>query len=99
MKVRYRNRAREDIESIYDWIAKDSFAVAQRVEDAIHAAAKLLGKSPELGVETGYMDARRWPIPRFFHTIFYRIDGEADYIDVLRVVAGKRVRNPKHVPE
>ena len=98
MMVRYRDRACEDIAGIYDWIARSDPRAAQQVEDAIHAAAELLGMKSELGVATGHRDARRWPMPAFDYAIFYRIDWDAHCIDVLRVVDGKRVRNLKRVP-
>ena len=46
---------------------------------------------------TTYANARRWPMPDFHYTIFYRISVQ-DYIDVLRVVDGRRIRDLKLVP-
>ena len=95
--VRYRTRARDDIENIYHRIARDMPRVALRVEDGIRAAAELLASRPELGVATGHRDVRRWPMPDFRYTIFYRISTR-EYIDVLRVIDARRVRNLKRVP-
>ena len=98
MMVRYRSRAQKDIESIYDNIARDNLGAAQRVEDAIHAAGDLLSKRPEIGVVTGHKDARRWPMTTFDYTLFYRIEWDEGYVDVLRVVRSRRVQNLKRVP-
>lgn len=98
MIVRYRDRAKEDIANIHDRIARENKLAAQRVEDAIRDDAELIGVTPELGVATGYQDTRRWPMPQFDYAIFYRIDWEADCIDVLRIIHGKQVRNLKRVP-
>lgn len=99
MMVRYRSRARDDIQSIYDQIARNNPPAARHVTNAIRAAGELLAAEPELGVAMGHKDARRWPMPEYRYAIFYRIDWEADCIDVLRVVAAQRVRNLKRVPK
>ena len=98
MKVRYIPRARDDVDEIYEGIAASNPNRAQRVEHAIRAAAELLGRKPGLGVATGHEDARRWPMPEYAYAIFYRIDWDADTVDVLRVVDGRRLRNLKRVP-
>ena len=98
MRVRFRSRAQADIDGIYESIAERNTDRAQRVEDAIRGAAELLSREPELGVATGHSDARRWPIPKYDYAVFYRIDWDEDFIDVLRVVNGRRVRNLKRVP-
>jgi plasmid stabilization system protein ParE len=98
MMVRYRSRAQDDIENIYDRIARENPPAAQRVESAIRRAGELLSGQPELGVAMGHRDARRWPMPDYDYAIFYRINWDEDVIDVLRVVEGRRVRNLKRVP-
>ncbi len=98
MKVRYISRAQDDVDEIYESIAENNPDRAQRVEHAIRAAAELLGRKPGIGVATGHEDARRWPMPEYAYAIFYRIDWEADAIDVLRIIDGRRVRDLKRVP-
>ena len=98
MKVRYIPRAQVDVDEIYEGIAANNLNRALRVEHAIRAAAELLGRKPGLGVATGHQDTRRWPMPEYAYAIFYRIDWDADTVDVLRVVDGRRVRNLKRVP-
>ena len=99
MKVRYRARALEDVDGIYQWRARQSTNVAEKVEAAVLAAAEWLGEHPEFGTMTDERDVRRWPITDFRYTIFYLIDREAEAIDVLRVMDGRSVRDLKHVPK
>jgi plasmid stabilization system protein ParE len=98
MMVRYRSRAQEDIEHIYDRIARDSESVEEQVENTIRRAVGMLAMEPELGVDLGHQQTRRWPMPEYKFTIFYRVDWVSEYIDVVRVVESSRVRNLKRVP-
>ena len=98
MRVYYRDRAQLDIEKIYDWVARESLEAAQRVENAIRSAADLLAMRPEIGVATGYKSVRRWPMPDYHYTIFYRIASHG-FVDVLRVVDGRQVRNLRRLPQ
>jgi len=98
MNVRYRAKALEDIAGIYDRLAAHSQEIAEKVEAAVLASADLLGERPMLGVMTDYANVRRWPMPEFRYAIFYRISTR-DYIDVLRVIDGRRVRNLRRVPK
>ena len=98
MMVRYRSRVREDVAGIYDRIARDSATAAQRVENTIHRAVGMLAMEPELGVDIGHKDTRRWPMTEYKYTIFYCVEWDKDYIDVVRVVDSSRVRNLKRVP-
>ena len=74
MMVRYRSRAQEDVADIYDRIARDSAPAAQRVEDTIRRAVGMLAIEPELGVDIGHQQMRRWPMTEYKYTIFYRVD-------------------------
>jgi plasmid stabilization system protein ParE len=53
MKVRYIPRAQDDVDEIYESIAAGNPNRAQRVEDAIRAAAELLGRKPGLVLQRG----------------------------------------------
>lgn len=98
MIVRYRRRAQDDIEQIYDRIARDSTSAAERVENTIRRAIGMLAMEPELGVDPGHRETRRWPMPECKYTIFYRVNWAAECIDVVRVVESLRVRDLKRVP-
>jgi plasmid stabilization system protein ParE len=96
MSARYRARALEDIDAIYEWRARQSPEFANRVEAAIFAAGDWLNDHPMLGSKTDEAQVRRWPMTDFRYTIFYRIEQEV--IDVLRIMDAGRVRNLKRVP-
>ena len=98
MMVRYRSRARDDIERICKTIVRDNPAAAEHVQHAIRATGELLGEQPWLGVATDEPHVRRWPMPEYRHTIFYLVERDDDRIDILRVMDGRRVRNVKLVP-
>ena len=51
MMVRYRRRAKDDVEQIYNRIASDSVSAAERVEYTIRHAVDMLAMEPELGVD------------------------------------------------
>jgi toxin ParE1/3/4 len=98
MRVRFAPQALLDVASIYDDIAQENRAAAQRVEDFIHAAIDMLGTFPGLGVATGEEDVRRLPIGRFPYTVFYRVDLAAGEVHVLRVTHAARVRDLRKLP-
>ena len=99
MNVRYRARALQDVDGIYQWLARHSTNVAEKVEAALMAAAEWLGEHPELGTMTDEANVRRWPMPEFRYTIFYLVDRDDEALDVLRVIDGRRVRNLKRLPK
>ena len=97
MNVRYRTAALEDIEAIYQWVARHSTRVAAEVEAAILTAVEWLGEHPEFGALTDEASVRRWPMREYGYTIFYLVERAADRIDILRVMDGRRVRNVRRV--
>jgi plasmid stabilization system protein ParE len=99
MNVRYRARALDDIDGIYEWVARRSVRIAADVEAAILTAAEWLGEHAEMGAITDEPNVRRWPMPEFRYTIFYLLEREQDRVDILRVLDGRRVRNVGRVPK
>jgi plasmid stabilization system protein ParE len=98
MNVNYRARALEDVRAIYQWRARQSTDVAEKVEAAIFAAADWLGEHPKFGSKTDEANVRRWPMTDFRYTMFYVIDREAKAIEVLRIIDARQVRDLKRVP-
>src|ERR1700682_1964047 len=98
MIVTYRARALGDVRAIYQWRARQSTDVAEKIEAAIFAAADWLGEHPKFGSRTDEANVRRWPMTDFRYTIFYVIEREADAIEVLRIMDARRVRDLKRVP-
>jgi toxin ParE1/3/4 len=87
-KVRYTRRAREDLLEIWEWIAPDKPATADRVCDAIKKRCESLRHHPELGRPRPEIGdgARSLVIERW--VAFYRIVG--DGVQVVRIVDGAR---------
>jgi len=99
MNVRYRARALEDVAAIYEWRARQSVGIAEKIEAAIFAAAEWLGDHRKFGAKTDEANVRRWPMTDFRYTIFYWLDAEGQAIEVLRIMPGKQVGDLKRVPE
>ena len=99
MKVHFRAKALDDIQSIHRFRSREhSIEVAAAVEAAIFDTTKMLGRHPEFGATTDHNDVRRWPMTEYDYAIFYLIDWQDQALDVLRVVDGRYVRNLKRVP-
>ena len=58
----------------------------------------MLAERPELGVATDEPNVRRWPMPEFRYTIFYRVAHETIGSISCGVMDGRRVRNVRRVP-
>ena len=87
-KVRYTRRAQHDLLEIWEWIALDSPAIADRVYDVIEARCGSLRDHPRLGrprPEIGE-GARSLVIKRWI--AFYRI--VEDGVQVVRIVDSAR---------
>jgi toxin ParE1/3/4 len=97
-KVRYTRRAREDLLEIWEWIASDSPAIADRVHDAIKKRCDSLRRHPQLGRPRPEIGdgARSLVIERWI--AFYRI--VEDGVQVVRIVDGARdLTKLKWLPE
>ncbi len=89
MILRISRRADADLDAIWHYIARDSPAAANRVEDALHEAMRSLAEFPGMGhrrrdvVNPAY---RFWAVNPYL--IAYRIDG--DTLIVVGVLHGAR---------
>ncbi len=89
MKCRVSRLADRDIDCIWQFIARDSPTAADRVEEELHAAMKLLAAHP--GGGHGRNDVpepryRFWSV--YSYLIAYRV--EHDSLVVVRVIHGAR---------
>lgn len=98
MSVRILPVALRDIGSIYDWLSMRSADAANRVEATIFETIDFWGEHPGSGESTNERHVHRWPMTQYPYTIFYRVRRINNFIEILRVVHGKRVRNLKRVP-
>ena len=98
MKARILPIALRDIGSIYDWLSVRSADAADRVEASIFKTIELLERHPGSGEETDRRNVHRWPMTQYPYTIFYRVRRINNFIEILRVIHGRRVRNLRRVP-
>jgi plasmid stabilization system protein ParE len=89
---RLSQRALEDLDSIWSYIASDGVDAANRVERAILASCEKLGRFPMLGAKRTDITARPvrfWTVARFPNFIVvYRHD--VSPIHVLTIIHGMR---------
>jgi toxin ParE1/3/4 len=89
MRYRISRRAEADIEAICDYIAQDNPDAAERVDERIHDAIKLLAKLPGMGHTRPDVSDKRyrfWAVGNY--VIAYRLEGKE--LLVVRVVHGAR---------
>ncbi len=89
---RFTPRALDDLDDIWDYIAKDSVDAANRVESAIFSACDSLTKHPSLGSrrsEITPLPVRFWVVTRYPNFIVvYR--PETKPLQIVAVLHGKR---------
>ena len=73
MKVRYTERAAEDLHDIFAYIEKDNPFAASRVIDRIESVAAELGDIPGMGSPTDKQGIQRFPVGGTSYLIFYEI--------------------------
>jgi toxin ParE1/3/4 len=81
-RVVWGRRAAADIDAIAEYIARDSKTAAKRVAQHIRKCARLLQRSPYLGIAT-YDDKRELIVSRYLYVLVYRVD--QDEVRVLAV--------------
>lgn len=87
-RVIHTRRAREDLLSIWSYIAADSPAAADRLLDAIDHRCALLADNPKLGPARPEITPELRYSPVRSYLIFYREVSEG--IEVVRVLHGAR---------
>lgn len=89
MNYRVSLLANRDLDCIWEYIASDNPIAANRVDEELHAAMKLLAEFPGMGhTRADVSDPRYlfWPV--YSYVIAYRIEAEA--LLVVRVIHGAR---------
>jgi toxin ParE1/3/4 len=94
MRVLYEltPQALDDLYEIWLYIAADKVTAADRVESAVLAACRRLGRFPGLGTErTGVVSKpiRLWPVPRYpNYCVIYLPDTKP--LQIVRILHGSR---------
>jgi addiction module RelE/StbE family toxin len=98
MKLRWSERAAEDLLAIGRYIARDNRPAARRWVEGLRERARLAAEHPLAGrvvPEIEREDIRE--VLRGNYRIVYRVDGDA--IEVLTVFEGHRLLGPGAVPD
>lgn len=95
MNVTFEPAAREELEHIYVWIAKDSpraaFEVIARIEEKVmRLAAPQLAHMGRPGLVEGTRELLEWP-----YIIVYKVDDDRDEVIIVSVVHGTRDREDR----
>ena len=93
MKVRYRQRARIDIENIYDYIEKRSPRAALEVVARIRRAADRLGFLPHMGHVGRARGTYEWVVVGLPYIIVYEIDETVGEVAIIAVFHGAQDRD------
>lgn len=90
MKVLFDERAVEDLEDIYRFIAADDPRTARMVIDRIVASVERLAQFPDMARAGRVEGTREWVVPRLPYIAVYRVS--EDRIIVAGVFHGARER-------
>jgi toxin ParE1/3/4 len=85
MKVRYRRRAQDDIEKIYDYIEQRSPRAATEVVAGIRCAADRLGALPYMGQVGRARGTLEWAVVGLPYIIVYEIIEAADEVAIIAI--------------
>ena len=95
MRVRYTTRARNDLEEIYSYIAKDNPGAAQRVEAAILATVKFVAARPYLGIKNARAtELRSRLVSRYPYRVHYFVRDQEILILHIRHGARRPLQTP-----
>lgn len=89
MRLRLSSRADADLESIWQYVARDDPRAADRLEERLHAAMQMLAEFPGVGhtrPDVANPQYRFWTVLSYL--IAYRAD--QDTVTILRVLHGAR---------
>jgi addiction module RelE/StbE family toxin len=73
MRVRFTQRAIDDLTDIFNYIEQENPHAAARVVSRIETVAAELGEVPGMGAPTDKQGIQRFPVSRTRYLIFYEI--------------------------
>ena len=90
MNILVRNKAYEDIERIYAWIAGDNIRAARLAIESIFKAMEHLAEFPFLGREGSVGNTREWIVRGLPYIIVYRVHAGKLIVDAVFHAAQNR---------
>jgi plasmid stabilization system protein ParE len=88
MKVRYRRRARIDLDGIFDYLNERNPVGAENVMRAILAGVQFIAENPQGVPRTDDPTIRVMIVRRYRYRIFYSVTG--DELEILHIRHGAR---------
>ncbi|GMQ83208.1 MAG: type II toxin-antitoxin system RelE/ParE family toxin [Rhodothermia bacterium] len=88
MSTKISESAKSDLFEIWDYIANDSIAQADKMSDEFERIFSVLAENPEMGRRREELKENLKSFPHGNYVIFYR--GDADEIEIVRVLHGAR---------
>ncbi len=92
MKLVFDEKALVDLESIYNWIAKDNPTAAKAVVERLFASTEHLAAFPQMGHVGRDELTFEWVVPRLPYIVIYEVHAARDEVIVTAVVHGARER-------
>ncbi len=92
MRLRFSNRALEQIGAIHNFIAQDNPAAAVAMVGRIRAAAQRLSRFPRIGRSGVVPGTLEWVVRGFPYIVVYEIDEQRDELTILNVFHGAQER-------
>jgi addiction module RelE/StbE family toxin len=92
MRVIIREAAYDDLDRIYEWIAKDRPRSANSVIDRILESAERLGHFPNMGHVGRLPGTYEWVVPELPYILVYTINTNDDEVAVAAVFHGAQDR-------
>ena len=87
MEIRFTRNAYADVDAIYDYIAADNPAMAQKILNKIENMIDYLADHPQLGRIGKVIGTRELIVPDTPYIIAYKIDQQV--IDILAIIHSK----------
>jgi toxin ParE1/3/4 len=88
VKSRFTPMARDDLESIWEYIAADNPSAATRVAQILMQKCQALADNPLIGRRRDELAPDLRSLPAGNYLIFYR--ASAEYVDILRILNAAR---------
>lgn len=92
MKLAFDDLALADLESIYNWIAKDNPKAAFAVVERLFESVEYLTIFPHMGHVGRDENTFEWVVPRLPYIVVYEVHHERDETIVIAVVHGAQDR-------
>ena len=90
MRVLWLDRAKADLEEVFDFMFEDDPGAAWRVYDAVRDRVGLLADQPSLGRPGRVAGTRELVLAGTPYVVAYRVDSRTDTVVILRVLHGAR---------